>query len=121
MMKLGMFTPFSCGICKFPRIESELKFHLHFCFPEQKRSKREKQVRKLRDEISEKKTLITTVTKGIPFAKIEVRPQDQLPKHSGPLTGEANPMLSSTAAAALIAHGMSSTTPVPFGGPASTK
>ena len=75
----------------------------------------------MRDEISEKKTLITTVTKGIPFAKIEVRPQDQLPKHSGPLTGEANPMLSSTAAAALIAHGMSSTTPVPFGGPASTK
>ena len=80
----------------------------------QKRSKRERQVRKLRDEISEKKTLITTVTKGIPFAKIEVRPQDQLPKHSGPLSGEQNPLLSSTAVSAIIAAGLSST-PTPFG------
>ena len=44
-------------------------------------------MRKLRDEISDKKTLITTVTKGIPFNKIEVRPQGQLPKHSGPQGG----------------------------------
>jgi len=39
-------------------------------------------VRKLREEISVKKTAITTVTKGIPFNRIEVRPQDQLPPQS---------------------------------------
>ena len=36
----------------------------------------------MREEISEKKTAITTVTKGIPFSKIEVRPEDQLPPTS---------------------------------------
>lgn len=91
-------------------------------YEEAKRSKRERQVRKLRDEISEKKTLITTVTKGIPFAKIEVRPQDQLPKHSGPLSGETNPLLSNTAAAAIIAAGLAASagTPTPFGNPLSS-
>ena len=64
-------------------------------------------MRKLRDEISDKKTLITTVTKGIPFNKIEVRPQDQLPKHSGPQGGmEQNPLLSNTATAAILAAGL---------------
>ena len=64
-------------------------------------------MRKLRDEISDKKTLITTVTKGIPFNKIEVRPQGQLPKHSGPQGGmEQNPLLSNTATAAILAAGL---------------
>jgi len=39
-------------------------------------------VRKLREEISVKKTAIATVTKGIPFNRIEVRPEDQLPPQS---------------------------------------
>ncbi len=41
-----------------------------------------REVRRLRDEISEKKLAISTVTKGIPFNKIEVRPDDQLPPNS---------------------------------------
>ena len=85
-----------------------------------KRAKRERQVRKLRDEISDKKTLITTVTKGIPFNKIEVRPQDQLPKHSGPLGGmEQNPLLSNQATAAILAAGLNPQQLVanPFGFP----
>ena len=88
-----------------------------------KRAKRERQVRKLRDEISDKKTLITTVTKGIPFNKIEVRPQGQLPKHSGPQGGmEQNPLLSNTATAAILAAGLNPQTLVanPFGLPAAS-
>ncbi|XP_059090636.1 uncharacterized protein LOC131886355 isoform X2 [Tigriopus californicus] len=49
---------------------------------EQRRERKERMVRKLREEISEKKTAITTVTKGIPFNKIEVRPEDQIPQPS---------------------------------------
>lgn len=50
----------------------------------QRRERRERDVRRLREMISEKKTSITTVTKGIPFNKIEVRPNDQLPTHTCP-------------------------------------
>ena len=94
-----------------------------FLFPIKikKRAKRERQVRTLRDEISDKKTLITTVTKGIPFNKIEVRPQGQLPKHSGPQGGmEQNPLLSNTATAAILAAGLNPHQLVanPFGLPA---
>jgi len=67
--------------------------------------------------------LITTVTKGIPFNKIEVRPQGQLPKHSGPQGGmEQNPLLSNTATAAILAAGLNPQQLVanPFGLPAAS-
>ncbi len=50
-------------------------------------------MRRLREEISDKKTAISTITKGIPFTKLEVRPEDQLPPSSfhyggaGPVPG----------------------------------
>jgi hypothetical protein len=50
-------------------------------------------VKRLRQLISEKKTTITTVTKGIPFNKLEVRPMEQQPNYSGPVDG-LNPLLS---------------------------
>lgn len=49
-------------------------------------------MKKLRDEISVKKTAVTTATKGIPVNKIEVRPQEQQPLFSGPMN-IINPML----------------------------
>ena len=52
----------------------------------------EREVRRLRDEISVKKSAIVTATKGIPANKIEVRPQEQQPQYSGP-TMSINPML----------------------------
>ena len=58
----------------------------------QRRERREREVRRLREEISQKKTAIATVTKGIPFNKIEVRPTEQLPVPSyvpQPPTGAA--------------------------------
>ena len=67
--------------------------------------------------------MITTVTKGIPFNKIEVRPQDQLPKHSGPQGGmEQNPLLSNTATAAILAAGLNPQQLVanPFGLPSAS-
>ena len=67
--------------------------------------------------------MITTVTKGIPFNKIEVRPQDQLPKTSGPQGGmEQNPLLSNTATAAILAAGLNPQQLVanPFGLPSAT-
>ncbi len=44
-------------------------------------------MRRLREEISDKKTAISTVTKGIPFTKLEVRPEDQLPPSSFQMVG----------------------------------
>ncbi len=45
----------------------------------------------LREEISDKKTAISTITKGIPFTKLEVRPDDQLPPTSFNLGGPRGP------------------------------
>ena len=70
----------------------------------QRRDKREREVRRLRQLISEKKTTITTVTKGIPMTKIEVRPMEQQPNYSGPLES-ANPLLSGMPNATLMASG----------------
>ena len=56
------------------------------------------------------------------FNKIEVRPQGQLPKHSGPQGGmEQNPLLSNTATAAILAAGLNPQQLVanPFGLPPS--
>ena len=39
-------------------------------------------MRRLREEISEKRLAIYTVTKGIPFNRLEVRPEDQIPQNS---------------------------------------
>ena len=58
----------------------------------QRRERVEREVRRLRDEISVKKSAIVTATKGIPANKIEVRPQEQQPQYSGP-TMSINPML----------------------------
>ena len=58
----------------------------------QRRERVEREVKRLREEISVKKTAVTTATKGIPANKIEVRPQDQQPNYSGPTTA-FNPML----------------------------
>ena len=58
----------------------------------QRRERVEREVRRLRDEISVKKSAIVTATKGIPSNKIEVRPQEQQPQYSGP-TMSINPML----------------------------
>ena len=74
------------------------KFLIYF----QRRDKREREVRRLRQLISEKKTTITTVTKGIPMTKIEVRPMEQQPNYSGPLES-ANPLLSGMPNATLMA------------------
>lgn len=63
---------------------------LFLCF--QRRERVEREVKRLREEISVKKTAVTTATKGIPANKIEVRPQDQQPAFSGP-TSAFNPML----------------------------
>jgi len=59
---------------------------------EERRERVEREVKRLREEISVKKTAVTTATKGIPANKIEVRPQDQQPNYSGPTTA-FNPML----------------------------
>ena len=58
----------------------------------------------MRQLISEKKTTITTVTKGIPMTKIEVRPMEQQPNYSGPIEA-ANPLLSGMPNATLMASG----------------
>ena len=67
---------------------SKIPFLLFF----QRRERVEREVKRLREEISVKKTAVTTATKGIPANKIEVRPQDQQPNYSGPTTA-FNPML----------------------------
>ena len=77
---------------------------INFYFIFQRREKREREVRRLRQLISEKKTTITTVTKGIPMTKIEVRPMEQQPNYSGPLES-ANPLLSGMPNATLMASG----------------
>ena len=46
------------------------------------RERRNNEVRRLREEISEKRLAIYTVTKGIPFNRLEVRPEDQIPQNS---------------------------------------
>uniref|UniRef100_A0A0K2T2L4 Spermatogenesis-associated protein 1 C-terminal domain-containing protein n=1 Tax=Lepeophtheirus salmonis TaxID=72036 RepID=A0A0K2T2L4_LEPSM len=51
---------------------------------EQIRELCEAEVKRLREEISEKKLAITTVTKGIPSNRIEVRPEFQLPQVTDP-------------------------------------
>ena len=48
----------------------------------QLRERRNNEVRRLREEISEKRLAIYTVTKGIPFNRLEVRPEDQIPQNS---------------------------------------
>lgn len=48
-------------------------------------------MRLLREEISDKKTAISTITKGIPFTKLEVRPDDQLPPSSFNVGGSGPP------------------------------
>lgn len=58
----------------------------------QRRERVEREVKRLREEISVKKTAVTTATKGIPANKIEVRPTEQQPQYSGPM-GSFNPML----------------------------
>jgi hypothetical protein len=65
----------------------------------------------LRQLISEKKTTITTVTKGIPFNKLEVRPMDQQPNFSGPMDG-SNPLLSGMPNATLMAAGIFNESPM---------
>ena len=42
----------------------------HFCFFFQRRERVEREVKRLREEISVKKTAVTTATKGIPANKI---------------------------------------------------
>jgi len=79
-----------------------------------RRERREKEVRQLRQIISEKKTTITTVTKGIPFSKLEVRPQEQQPSYSGPLD-LGNPLLSGMPNATMMATGRFNTLGPLFG------
>ena len=83
----------SCA-SKLTSFLGSLFFHFRFTFtpPQQKRERVEREVRRLRDEISIKKSTVSTVTKGVPVNKIEVRPQEQLPQFSGP-RNLINPML----------------------------
>jgi hypothetical protein len=82
--------------------------------PVQLRENREREVRVLRQLISNKKTTITTVTKGIPFTKLEVRPAEQQPNYSGP-TEAMNPLLSGMPNATAMARGNLNETSPLFG------
>jgi len=66
-------------LCLF---ESDIGVSVSLFFSTQRRERRERDVRRLREEISSKKTAVAMVTKGIPFNRIEVRPEDQLPPQS---------------------------------------
>lgn len=89
-------------------IDCQLLYHF------QRREKREREVKRLRQLISEKKTTITTVTKGIPFTKLEVRPTEQQPNYSGPLDGN-NPLLTGMPNATAMARGIFNETSPLFG------
>jgi len=68
------------------KIPNFLKLFINiFIFMVKLRRGCEVEVRFLRQLISEKRITITTVTKGVPFTKLEVRPLDQIPSYSGPV------------------------------------